>query len=466
MSLATHSLRVTPPGGVATVQTLSEWGVTSAILNKGVGGKDELNLTFARNFTQSGVISPWSVVELLDPEGERRFSGTAMRPRQTAEAGRRTHTVKVLGPHFRLQCKTHLQTWQFAVDPNDEESAQAPSDISSVILYRGTGEDRVSLEEQCQEILDQAISAGAPVLYDFDHFPSVYLTEQKDRLANAWELLSNQVAIVPHVTMFWDYRYVAVGQEVPCLRFATGANGTVSSIWGSRTIGPSILEHCEIIPRDDLLLKEVKVAFVRTTAVEAGGRRVRVRSIQIQTSTAGPTRDAFYSPVTQVIEIPLRPPVLDGGTISVPGEEVPPGHLAQTLHGAFLDLWHEFKLTVPGQTVDWSWEIGQGLTVTGMHADIGGSRAMVVAISHDIGRGRTVVTAGPPGRLTQMGLGAIAKPFKSANGSFDAADDPDDAVEPDDSPESTDHVDAWMDAAGEPKYYRFRATEIDPPEEE
>lgn len=126
-------------------------------------GRD--TVTFRRSAAEVLAIPPAATVRIRRG-GELWFSGVAVAaPAVDASADGEAQDYRIEGPWWHLESIIYQQPWQVAADPEDGESVLVSVWKSHLILGQGTQGERLSMRQQLEQILDYAISAGAPLTY-------------------------------------------------------------------------------------------------------------------------------------------------------------------------------------------------------------------------------------------------------------------------------------------------------------
>lgn len=195
----------------------------------------------------------------IEHDGQRWFAGALVNYPRSGKAKSESARLEIRGPWYYLEQLAFQQLWQFANDPNDEESTLSPRLISRVILSQDLDGEKVDLATQLQEILDYAIAAGVPIQAGTLDLPLTVPWEEYADLTCA-EAIEELLKWTPDAAIAFDYTTTPPTLNVRRRSQMSALSLSIPPADGS-IAGPTI-EALDILSRPDLQVSEVFMSYV------------------------------------------------------------------------------------------------------------------------------------------------------------------------------------------------------------
>jgi hypothetical protein len=407
MSVQSHSLVA---GGVT--KTLAEWGITGCQVSITAQGQDSMSVSVPSR-AGAGPLWPYhEPVDLLDPDGVRRFRGYLLTPALQIPGRSGIDRYTFLGPWQKFLDKvTYVQTANYTVDPaaNNFNLAQGPTSdcILSRDLLTGT---KIALSAQIQSALDYAISLGADLFYELITLPLLTLPEDNQGDRTCAEVVRSCLRYCPTLSSYWNYTGV-----VPILRFGDALGGFLQRAGADGPETVDVLAAPSWAPdarfagaidwkaRPDMMAQSYSILYVQEFDVETGGGVVKYD--QLTVDTAGAANGSFGSLASTVR---LRGPIWNGNEYTPP-EPIPTG-LARAMYAAFATMQYELRFATEAEEVDWVHAPGGQWNVANDAPELATAASICQTITRTLETGRVEYVTGPPAHIDLGSLRALTLP--------------------------------------------------------
>lgn len=323
-------------------------------------------------------------------------------------------SISLVGPWWHLENLVYMQTSSFVDDPDADPtpagSALAITDFtletsssSKIFIGQDRSNDRVNTQEMIEDVLDYAISKGAPFQKGTLDTGIDIPLEAFDTVTCA-EVIRKCLRWTPDQTTRFDYT-----TDPPTLHIRKRDNLSATTI----DIADEETVEVAIRPRQDLQVPGVRIEYIQNN--ERDGFTFRTQSVdEAGTDTTG-------------IGAVIVPVELFGSYVfngSVVAAETPPSGIAQMVYNHWSQLHYEGRILFVKEdclATDW---LSYKARVVGGHPDWSTMDAVIQASIDTIatsGHGQTELTIGPPQHLSPQDLINLLRAGKTEIPSIDEA---------------------------------------------
>jgi len=344
-----------------TVETLSDAGISAAVLETTGSGGDVLTISAPQAIDAAALIAPFEKVTLQSTDGTKRFVGWLdQAPRQ--HSGSSSLLSYTLNGPMRWLSRVTLVT------------AGSGGLLQLGVDVAGLAAETTALDENIRFVLDHAIAQtdGAFAYVDADLDATIFQHQiaPEFRIDSSCEaLLRRLLKFAPTVSYWWDYT-----TTVPTIRFADTARETPD-----KTLSESAykLASSGTNPRYDLLHDQVQIYWTSKGVL----RDTEVTASAGDAATLGADRTLTF-------------------TFDLGDCDTPPAGLA----AAFAKYYNRLHVDSDARmnSLDWSHRPGHLWSFAGLLANP--YTAFCIQVSRDLFRRNQSITLGVPPALDTFGL--------------------------------------------------------------
>ena len=182
-------------------KSAEEWGIVSLKVERLNGAADSAKITFADEETAASIPTDCNL-EIFDAD-LRKFCGQVVETPKALSGGSRRAQIVAKNAWAHLEGIVYQQLWESSETESGEVFFQ-PVQRSKVVLGQNSSGEKIDAAAQAQNILQYAISCGAPLSIGTIDANSQMLLDQRSDISCA-EALKRTLRWLPNSQIYFDY---------------------------------------------------------------------------------------------------------------------------------------------------------------------------------------------------------------------------------------------------------------------